>query len=77
MHGFSTGYLGLNAEPWAYRDIRHKYERLKCLLFDTYVARFRAAQAEQSVENARIRALLADQGQLRRGDVRARKPAAA
>src|SRR6056297_1004682 len=24
MHGFSTGYLGLNAEPWAYPDIRDK-----------------------------------------------------
>jgi phosphoethanolamine N-methyltransferase len=61
-----------------FRDYaRDEYERLKGPLFDTYVDRFGKAQAEQSVENARIRALLAEQGQLRPGHIRARKPATA
>ncbi|WP_412509428.1 class I SAM-dependent methyltransferase [Roseovarius sp. SYSU LYC5161] len=61
-----------------FRDYaRDEHARLKGPLFDTYVARFGKAQAEQSVENARIRALLAEQGQLRPGHIRARKPAAA
>ncbi|WP_181711312.1 class I SAM-dependent methyltransferase [Roseovarius sp. TE539] len=58
-----------------FRDFaRDEYQRLKGPLFDTYVARFGRSQAETSVENARIRALLADQGQLRPGHVRGRKP---
>ena len=61
-----------------FRDYaRDECERLKGPLFDTYVARFGAAQARQSGENARIRALLADEGQLRPGHIRARKPATA
>ena len=61
---------------WFRAYARDEYERLRGTLFDTYVARFGAAQAEQSVENARIRALLAEQGQLRPGNIRARKPVA-
>jgi len=57
-----------------FRDFaRDEHARLKGPLFDTYVARFGHAQAETSVKNARIRALLAEQGQLRPGHVRGRK----
>lgn len=59
---------------WFRALARDEYERLKGPLFGTYVARFGDDQARRSVENARIRALLADQGQLRPGIVRGRKP---
>jgi SAM-dependent methyltransferase len=52
---------------------RDEYERLKGSLYQTYVEKFGEEQARTSVENARIRALLADQGQLRPGHIRARK----
>lgn len=58
-----------------FRDLaRDEYERLKGPLFETYVEKFGPDQARSSVENARIRSLLADQGQLRPGHVRGRKP---
>ena len=59
---------------WFQDLARDEYERLKGPLFDTYVERFGEEQARSSVENARIRSLLADQGQLRPGHVRGRKP---
>lgn len=52
---------------------RNEYERLKGPLHQVYVDRFGKEQAENSVENARIRCLLADQGQLRPGHARGRK----
>ena len=58
---------------WFRAYSRDEYERLKGPLFETYVARFGAAQAHRSVENARIRNLLAEQGQLRPGHIRARR----
>lgn len=54
-----------------------EYERLKGPLFEIFVERFGREDAERSVENARIRALLAKQGQLRPGHIRAVKPCAA
>ena len=73
----AAGFADLELDDrngWFRAYARDEYERLKGELFETYVARFGAAQAKQSVENARIRALLADQGQLRPGHIRARKP---
>jgi phosphoethanolamine N-methyltransferase len=61
---------------WFRALAREEYERLAGPLFPVYVERFGEAQANTSVENARVRLLLADQGQLRPGHVRARKPAA-
>jgi ubiquinone/menaquinone biosynthesis C-methylase UbiE len=59
-----------------YRTLaRDEYERLKGPLYHTYVERFGEQSAATSVENARIRSLLADQGQLRPGHVRGWKPA--
>lgn len=58
-----------------FRDYaRDEYNRLRGPLYDTYAERFGADQAQSSVENARIRALLAEQGQLRPGHIRGRKP---
>ncbi len=59
-----------------FRSLAHdEYERLKGPLYPIYVQKFGEEQAKSSVENARIRALLADQGQLRPGHIRGRKPA--
>ena len=58
-----------------YRDLaRAEYARLEGPLHDTYRARFGEAQARASVENARIRWLLAEQVQLRPGHLRGRRP---
>ena len=59
---------------WFRELARDECERLKGPLFGTYVEKFGEEQARSSVENARIRSLLADQGQLRPGHVRGRKP---
>lgn len=61
---------------WFRGYARDEYERLKGPLFDDYVERFGEEQARASVENARIRALLAAQGQLRPGHIRAIRPRA-
>ncbi|MEI4233775.1 methyltransferase domain-containing protein [Roseovarius sp. D22-M7] len=79
-HLRAAGFTDLDLDDrndWFRDYARDEYERLKGPLFDTYVARFGAEQAQKSVENARIRALLAEQGQLRPGHIRARKPEAA
>ena len=74
--GFTDPDLG-DSNDW-FRDYSlDEYERLKGPIFDTYVGRFGAEQVRKSVENAQIRALLAEQGQLRHGHIRARKPASA
>lgn len=58
-----------------FRDFaKDEYERLKGPLYPVYVQKFGKEQATTSVENARIRSLLAEQGQLRPGHIRARKP---
>jgi phosphoethanolamine N-methyltransferase len=68
-----AGFTDLSFEDrhvW-YRGLaRDEYERLKGPLYPTYVERFGEEAAATSVENARIRSLLADQGQLRPGHVR-------
>lgn len=73
----AAGFHGIEAEDrnaW-FRDLaRDEYDRLRGPLHATYVARFGVEQADRSVETARIRACLADQGQLRPGHIRARKP---
>jgi len=71
-----AGFAEIRTEDrnhWFRDYARDEYERLRGPLFDTYVARFGEAQARSSVENARIRALLAEQGQLRPGHIRARR----
>jgi phosphoethanolamine N-methyltransferase len=71
-HGFS-GIVTEDRNGW-FREYAHReYERLKGPLFETFVERFGRDDAERSVENARIRALLARQGQLRPGHIRAVK----
>lgn len=59
---------------WYCQLARDEYERLKGPLFATYVERFGEEQAQSSVRNAHTRWVLAEQGQLRPGHVRARKP---
>lgn len=58
---------------WFRQFAKDEYERLKGPLFSVYAERFGKEQAEASVENARIRWLLAEQGQLRPGHIRARR----
>ncbi|PQO24147.1 SAM-dependent methyltransferase [Rhodobacteraceae bacterium WD3A24] len=73
----TAGFTDIETEDrnvWFRSYARDEYERLKGPLYQTYVARFGEAQAARSVENARIRALLAAQGQLRPGHLRARRP---
>jgi phosphoethanolamine N-methyltransferase len=72
-HGF-TDIVTDDRNEWFKKYARREYERLKGPLFETFVERFGREDAEQSVENARVRALLAKQGQLRPGHVRAVKP---
>jgi len=72
-----AGFVKIETEDrnaWFREYARDEYERLKGPLFPEYVERFGEAQAHRSVENARVRAVLADQGQLRPGHIRARKP---
>lgn len=59
---------------WFQDLARDEYERLKGPLYPVYVERFGEDQAKRSVENARVRLLLAEQGQLRPGHIRGRKP---
>lgn len=59
---------------WFKGFARDEYERLKGPLFAVYIEKFGEDQAKSSVENARIRWLLAEQGQLRPGHLRAWKP---
>jgi len=72
-----TGFVEIETEDrnaW-FRDFaRDEYERLKGPLFRAFADRFGKEDAQRSVENARVRALLADQGQLRPGHIRAAKP---
>jgi len=72
-----AGFVDLDLDDrnrWFKEFAAAEYERLKGPLYPVYVERFGPEQAKSSVENARIRALLAAQGQLRPGHVRGRKP---
>lgn len=71
--GFGDLHLD-DRNDWFRRYANEEYERLRGPLFADCVARFGEQSARTSVENARIRALLADQGQLRPGHIRARRP---
>ena len=59
---------------WFREFSRDEYERIKGPLYATYVEKFGEEYTKESIENARIRNLLAEQGQLRPGHIRARKP---
>lgn len=71
--GFTDAEID-DRNEWFKSYSRDEYERLKGPLFQVYVEKFGMQQAVKSVENARIRNLLAEQGQLRPGHIRARKP---
>lgn len=71
-----AGFSGVETDDrndWFRSFSLDEYERLKGPLYAVYVEKFGEDQAKSSVENARIRHLLADQGQLRPGHIRARK----
>jgi SAM-dependent methyltransferase len=72
-----AGYTDVSFEDrnvWYRTFARDEYERLGGALRSEYVDRFGEAYAAKALENARVRALLADQGQLRPGHVRGRRP---
>ena len=72
-----AGYTDVSFEDrsaWYRAFARDEYERLKGPLRSEYVDRFGEEYATTAIENARIRSLLADQGQLRPGHVRGRRP---
>ncbi|MGB0504955.1 MAG: class I SAM-dependent methyltransferase [Pikeienuella sp.] len=71
-----AGFSDLNTDDrttWFRDYARDEYCRLKGALFTTYVKRFGVEQARSSVETARTRWLLAEQGRLRPGHIRASK----
>ena len=61
---------------WFRKYAREGYEKLKGPLFHVYLEEFGEESAKSSVDNTRIRALLAQQGQLRPGHIRATRPVA-
>jgi phosphoethanolamine N-methyltransferase len=72
-----AGFVDIDLDDrndWFREFARDEYERLKGPLFPVYVGKFGEEQAKTSVENARVRWLLAEQGQLRPGHIRGRKP---
>ena len=72
-----AGFEGIETEDrnaWFRDHARDEYERLEGPLFAAFAQRFGEADARRSVENARVRALLAEQSQLRPGHLRATKP---
>lgn len=78
-YAVDAGFIECELEDrndWFRRYAKDEYERLKGPLYPLYVDRFGEESARTSMENARIRALLAEQGQLRPGHIRARKPTA-
>ena len=69
----AAGFPDLSFEDrnaWYRAFARDEHERLKGPLNPAYVERFGEKYTATAVENARIRSLLADQGQLRPGHVR-------
>lgn len=75
-----AGFEGIETvdrNEWFRDYARAEHERITGPLWDKYVARFGEEAARASAENSRIRALLAEQGQLRPGHLRARKALAA
>jgi len=69
-----AGFEGIETDDrtaWFRDDARDEHARLKRPLFAEFAQRFGEADARRSVENARVRALLAERGQLRPGHIRA------
>lgn len=72
-----AGFVDLRTRDrnaWFRAYARDEVERLAGPLWPAYVERFGEDGARSSIENARTRALLAEQGQLRPGHLRAHKP---
>jgi len=65
----------VDRNAWFQAYAQAEYERLSGPLWREYVARFGEEAARTSAENSRIRALLARQGQLRPGHLRAERAA--
>ncbi|NIR31277.1 MAG: methyltransferase domain-containing protein [Gammaproteobacteria bacterium] len=75
-----AGFEGIETvdrNEWFQDYAQAEYDRITGPLWQEYVARFGEEGARASAENSRIRALLAKQGQLRPGHLRARKALAA
>jgi len=74
----AAGFTGIETEPrgdWFIQFCRDEVERLSGPLWSTYVEKFGEESAQRSVKNAKTRLMLAEQGQLLTGHIRARKPA--
>jgi len=69
-----TAIEKVDRNAWFRAFCRDEVARLEGPLFETYARRFGEDQAHRSVRNAKIRLEIAEQGQLRPGHVRARKP---
>lgn len=75
-----AGFVGIETvdrNEWFQGYAQSEYERITGPLWQEYVERFGEEGARACAENSRIRALLAKQGQLRPGHLRARKALAA
>ena len=74
----AAGFTEINTEDrgdWFIQFCRDEVARLSGPLWATYVEKFGEESAQRSVKNARTRLMLAEQGQLLTGHIRARKPA--
>ncbi len=72
----SAGFVDIETEDrsdWFIEFCRDEVERLVGPLWPTYVEEFGEESAKRSVKNARTRLMLAEQGQLLTGHIRARK----
>jgi len=73
----AAGFVDIETEDrgdWFVAFCRDELARLSGPLWPTYVENFGEDSAHRSVRNARTRLLLAEQGQLLTGHIRARKP---
>jgi len=74
----AAGFAEIETEDrsaWFIAFCRDEVDRLSGPLWPTYVEKFGEESAKRSVKNARTRLMLAEQGQLLTGHIRARKPA--
>ena len=73
-----AGFVEIDTEDrgdWFIQFCRDEVARLSGPLWPTYVEKFGEESAQRSVKNAKTRLMLAEQGQLLTGHIRARKPA--
>ncbi len=73
----AAGFNDIETEDrgeWFIGFCRDEVERLSGPLWPTYVEKFGEESAQRSVKNAKTRLMLAEQGQLLTGHIRARKP---